>query len=75
VSKIGRYYLKALHQDAYKLIRHIRFLINRKALKQISHEGVEGEHTYTCIILHDRVTVSQFGLIEKDLESLGLKMI
>lgn len=75
MSKIGQYHLKALHQDAYKLIRHIRRLVNIGALNKISHESVEGSYTWVCIMLKKRTTLIQFELIEKNLESLGLKMI
>ena len=75
MSKIGQYHLKALHQDAFKLIRHIRTLVNMGALKKISHESVEGSYTWVCIMLRDRVSLKKFDLIQKDLESLGLKMI
>ncbi len=75
MGKIGQYHLRAPHKEAWKLIRHIRVLVNMKALKQISHEGTEDGDTYTCIILRDRVTIETFERIEKNLEGLGLKMI
>ena len=75
MTKIGQYHLMAPHRDSWKLIQHIRFLINEGALKQISHEGTESGKTFVCIILKSRVSLSKFMLIERNLAGLGLEMI
>ena len=75
MTKIGQYHLRAPFKYSWKLIRHIRFLVNRGVLSKISHEGTENGDTYVCIILKTRTTLADFEVIEKNLESLGLKMI
>ena len=75
MGRVGQYHLKAVHKEAWKLIRHIRFLVNQKALKQISHEGTEDDFTYVCIILKSRVSLATFAQIEQNLKGSGLKMI
>ena len=74
MSRVGQYHLRTPHKEGWKLIRHIRVLLNMKALKQISHEGTEDGDTYTCLILRP-ISKERFELIEKNLEGLGLKMI
>jgi len=74
MSKIERYHLKVKHEEAYKLIQHIRFLHNSKYLKQISHEGTEGDDTYVCIVLK-ALSLWKHEVIKENLDSLGLIMI
>ncbi|MCK4267078.1 MAG: hypothetical protein KAX31_07330 [Thermoplasmata archaeon] len=73
--KIRQYHLKVKHEEAWKLIQHIRFLHNSRYLKQVSHEGVEGEDTYVCIIIRDRLSQEKHDIIKSNLDSLGLVMI
>ena len=74
MAKIGQYHLRVKHEEAWKLIQHIRFLHNARYLKQISHEGVEGEDTYVCIILK-RLSQEKHDIIKRKFGSLGLVMI
>ncbi|MHA2024246.1 MAG: hypothetical protein ACTSWQ_11350 [Candidatus Thorarchaeota archaeon] len=75
MGKVGQYHLRTKFKDSYKLIRHIRYLINEKVLNKLSHEGTEDGDTYVCIMLKTRISLERFNRIEKHLNEMGLKMI
>ena len=69
------YHIKAPHAESYKLIQHIRFLINEKALKMIGHEGSEDGYTYANLYLKPKISLKMHEKAMKHLDSLGLKAI
>lgn len=74
LRKIGQYHLKVEHKEAYKLIKHIRFLHNSRYLKQISHEGTENGKTVVCIMIRD-ISYEKHGIIQKNLAISELVII
>lgn len=73
--KVRAYHLRVKHEEAWKLIQHIRFLHNSRYLQQISHEGTENGDTYVCINIRDRLSQEKHNIIKANLDSLGLVMI
>jgi len=70
-----RYHLRTPFKDSWKLIRHIRCLINERTLKQISHEGTEDGDTYMAIILKEKISLDVFNRIMLNLENLEINPI